>query len=379
MKIAYIENPLDHSRLSNRGGVSTYIIKSLRESGAIVLPVQATKLPKILFVLKAYEKVLSLFGIKYQYRRNPRLLKAIAKNINQRIERIDVDAIVSFGSLPISYLHNSLPKYIWTDGVFENLLDYYGYYKNLSKTAIDNGKEAEYKGLSKARGIFFCSEFARSTAEKYYSDFSDKFYIAPFGANQDIENTKNDIEKYISQKQYDKIRLLFIGYNWAGKGGDKVVDIVRQLTKRGVKISLDVIGVGGAKNTDNLDINFHGRLNKSKNEDREIINDLLKSSHFLTLLSDYEQYGHVVCEASAYGLPTISTITGGLTEIVHNDINGQKFEINTHIDVICDYIQHISRDKQRYENLCRTSFGEYQNSLNWNSGAKIIMDIIKTN
>lgn len=377
MKIAYIENPLDHSRLSNIGGVSTYIIKSLRESGAIVLPVQATKLPKIMYVLKGYEKILSIIGIKYQFGRNPRLLKAIAKNIDKRIENMNVDFLISFGSLPIAYLHNNLPKYIWTDAIFENLLDYYEYYQNLTQSAITNGKDAEYKGLAKARGIFFCSNFALTNAAKHYPQFSEKFHIAPFGANQEINNTKKEIENIISNKKYEKIKLLFIGYNWTGKGGDKIVNIVRNLTNIGVKISLDVIGVGDAKNTENLDITFHGRLDKSQKEDKIKIDKLLKSSHFLALLSDYEQYGHVVCEASAYGLPTISTKTGGLSEIVVNEKNGQQFDVNDDINDICNYLQEISKNQVRYEKLCRTSFDEYEKRLNWNVGAAIVLDKIR--
>ena len=45
MKLAYIENPLDHSKLSNPMGVSTFIIQSLRNCGAIVIPVKSEPVP----------------------------------------------------------------------------------------------------------------------------------------------------------------------------------------------------------------------------------------------------------------------------------------------------------------------------------------------
>lgn len=375
MKLAFIENPLDHSKLSNPMGVSTFIIQSLRNCGAIVIPIKAEPIPFLINFYKLKEKVLKLFGIRYKYSRDPKVLSMISESIEDRINSLDVDGLISFGTLPMAFLDTSKPKFIWTDAVFDNILNYYEEYKNLPKKTISNARYTERKALSEAKAVFFSSKFPMPVIAKYKFD-KTKFHIATFGANHFVENSQDDIERIIETKSAGEIRLLFIGYKWEGKGADKTIEILNEITKRGYKAVLDIVGTDNKYHIDNPNINFHGKLNKSIESENRIFVNLIRNASFLMLLSKYETFGHVVSEANSYGLPAITSTTGGLDEVVINGANGMKFEDTGDIESIADYIIETFGNSGKYNNLCRTCFRESQERLNWYIGGKKVFDTI---
>jgi len=376
MKLAYIANPLDHSKLSNPMGVSTFIIQSLRNCGAIVIPIKAEPIPFFVNFYKLKEKILHLFGIGYKYDRDPKVLRRISESIEDRLENLDVEGVISFGTLSLAFLDTDKPKFIWTDAVFDNLLDYYKDYKNLSKKTIKNARYIERKALLEAKGIFFCLKLPINHTINEYKINPKKIHFASFGANHFIENTVQTIERIIDSKPSNEIRLLFIGYKWEGKGADKTVEIARELQKRSIPVRLDIIGFEHRKNITESYIHFHGKLNKLDKEDNQKFSNLMKQATFLLLLSEFEFFGHVVSEANSYGLPAITSNTGGLDEVVVNGKNGMKFENTSDIAGIADYIIETSTNREKYDALCRSSYRESQERLNWNIGGRVVFDTI---
>ncbi len=376
MKLAFIESPFDHSKLSNPMGVSTFIIQSLRNCGAIVIPIKAEPIPFFVNFYKVKEKVLHLFGIRYKYSRDPKVLSMISESIEERVNSLDVDGLISFGTLSLAFLDSDKPKFIWTDAVFDNLLNYYEEYTDLPKKTIHNARYTEGKAFDEAKAIFFSSRYALEATRHYKIDKS-KFHIATFGANHFIENTSERIEKIIETKQRNEIKLLFIGYKWEGKGADKSIEVINEINKRGFKAVLDIVGTENKYHINNPNVNFHGKLNKSIESENQVFINLIQQASFLTLLSKFETFGHVVCEANSFGLPAITSTTGGLDEVVINNVNGMKFENTDDIVGIADYIIETFNNTSKYNDLCRSSFRESQERLNWNIGGRIVYDTIE--
>jgi glycosyltransferase involved in cell wall biosynthesis len=356
-------------------GVSTFIIQSLRNCGAIVIPIKAEPIPFFVNFYKIKEKVLHLFGIGYKYDRDPKVLRMISESIDDRLDSLDVDGVISFGTLSLAFLDTDKPKFIWTDAVFDNLLDYYKDYKNLSRKTIDNARQIEGRAFILAKGVFFSSQFPMSAIGRYKVD-KTKFHIATFGANHYVENSQSDIERIIETKPKTEIRLLFIGFKWEGKGADKAIEILDLINKRGYKAVLDIVGTKNKYHITNPNIYFHGKLNKSIESENSILVSLFQNAGFLMLLSKYETFGHVVCEANSYGLPAITSTTGGLDEVVINGKNGMKFENTDDIAGIADYIIATFADREKYNDLCRSSYRESQDRLNWDIGGRVVYDAI---
>ena len=104
----------------------------------------------------------------------------------------------------------------------------------------------------------------------------------------------------------------------------------------------------------------HGFISKQDPSGVKKLNVLYASSHFLFVPSLAEAYGLVFCEASAFGLPSISHVTGGLTTIIKNDINGKLFEIGTPAIVFADYINKMFEQYDKYVELSKSSYSRFE-------------------
>ncbi|MCB4235988.1 glycosyltransferase family 4 protein [Kaistella anthropi] len=87
-------------------------------------------------------------------------------------------------------------------------------------------------------------------------------------------------------------------------------------------------------------------MNKNKTEDYERLKQLLSQSHLLFLPTRAECYGIVYCEASAYGLPSIATATGGVTSIVKDGVNGFALPENAGAEEYAEKIAEILSPEQ---------------------------------
>lgn len=375
MRIAYIENPFDHSKIS-AGGVSKYIIRALEKNGITIQTIQLTKRPLLSYLYNIYSKLISLFGKKYQPMRSPILWRAISKKMSATISEDQYDAVLAFGSLPIAYFSTSKPIYFWTDAVFESLIDYYPDYTNLTKQTIKNGHALDAKAFERAEKAFICTQIEIKQAEKYYSH-SDKIYFAPFGANLDEDPDQNMVDEIIARKKTSPIKFLLIGWDWYRKGGDKALELVQELNRKGHQAELHIIGQEQGDNIKDPALFFHGKLRKDIPEEKEKFIGLLSEATFLVHFSKAETYGHVLCEANAYGLPAITSNTGGIKEVINDEVNGHKFDEAIPVNEISEQIISIISDEKKYKSLCHSSNNEYHDRLNWDKAVKILIEEIQ--
>ena len=106
------------------------------------------------------------------------------------------------------------------------------------------------------------------------------------------------------------------------------------------------------------------------------LKSLMTESHFLILPSRAECFGVVFAEASAFGLPSLSTKVGGIPTAIHDGKNGQTFSVDEDPETYCDYIEHFMSSKEAYTNLAVSAFKEYSTRLNWLSAGKKVCDLI---
>jgi glycosyltransferase involved in cell wall biosynthesis len=110
-------------------------------------------------------------------------------------------------------------------------------------------------------------------------------------------------------------------------------------------------------------------LNKNDEIQRKRLYDLLLTSDFLLLPTRAECFGMVFCEASAFGLPAITTETGGIQGVIENGKNGFMLPLDARG---LDYAKVISgayRDDRYYRELTRSSRAAFNQKLNWDAWA----------
>ena len=373
MKIAYVTT-YNSSDIHSWSGTGYYMFKTLEETGHHIEQVILGNI-KYDFFFKIKTLLYMLISKRYLKDRDPIYLSNYAKDLEEKLSKIDYDIIFAPSSIPLSYLEDNKPMMFWTDATFDGIKDFYPEFSNLCNETIRDGHIMEQMALSKSRFSLYSSDWARDSALKYYNVDEDRVITVPFGANIDSNRELKDIEKIVYQKSLDKCILIFSGVDWDRKGGELVLEVASKLNKRGLETHLHIIGVELDKELPDY-ITVHGFVSKSSKEGKELLDKLMMEAHFLIVPSKAECAAMVFAEASSFGLPSISRAVGGIPTVIEDNINGKTFQLNDKADLYCDYIQDIISSKDRYQKLSISSFKLYTQKLNWTTASKNIKDIL---
>ena len=103
---------------------------------------------------------------------------------------------------------------------------------------------------------------------------------------------------------------------------------------------------------------------------------LLRQAHFLFVPSRAEAYGHVFCEAAAYGVPSLTTSVGGIPSIIKNGVNGLCLPLSTTEEHFAAEIQKILASKQSYTAMATAARRIYKADLSWTSFATKTLELV---
>lgn len=372
MKIAYITDG-DPFNKHSWSGTNYYTRKALEDQGNDVYCIHSMP---IKFSWRILCKILcaKIKGKQYSKKRNKLTALMWAKYITKRLQP-DTDAIFSLGTIPISMLKTEIPIYIYVDGIFEHMRRFYKW-DRFCKQCVDESNEIEQLAINNCKQIISCSLVTGEAIKEYYKIDDNKLKIVPLGANLDRIPDIDYIKECIEKRQPNCCEILFVGVDWERKGADIVLETVNILHERGVEVKLNLCGLREIKVKLPYFVENYGFLSKEIEEEAEILKKLYATSHFLFVPSRAEAYGLVFCEASAYGLPSVSFRSGGLTTIVVDGVNGQLMDINAKPSDFADYIQQQMIDYATYKLMCYTSRKRYDEYLNWNVVGKQLMEIM---
>jgi glycosyltransferase involved in cell wall biosynthesis len=374
MKIAFV-TPYDVTDITKWSGSPYYIVKALKESGFEIEVVGNLWTPWDVF-FKGKKLLLSIILSKSYLRdREPIALKSYAKKIERALTSINPDVIFSPGTKPIAYLQTGIPIVFWTDATFAGMVNFYSDFTSLCDETISKGNQIEQAALSNCRLAIYASNWAASTAIANYEVNPNKIKVVPFGANHDLSYRLSDIQEWAISKGTDVCKLLFVGSDWERKGGKDALSVAEVLNSRGLKTELHIVGCKPPIRVPHY-VRIHGFLSKMNDEERNLLDQLFKTAHFLLVPSRAECYGVVFAEASSYGLPSLSTNVGGISTAIADDLNGRTFYLENFVQECSNYILEIMSSKEKYDNLSTLSFIEYNKRLNWRSAGESVAKLI---
>lgn len=246
------------------------------------------------------------------------------------------------------------------------------YFKNVSNLSVRDGDRMEKKALDTSTLAIYSSHWAADAAVGYYKSSNEKVKVIPFGAN--VSNVPNWNE--LDHKLDRKIKLLFVGKDWERKGGKIAFDTMKELNQKGVETNLTVVGCIPPVQFNDKNVTVIPFLDKNKIEDRNELRKLYLESNFFIMPSRMEAYGIVFCEAAAFGLPVLSTITGGIPTIVKDGVNGYLLPLEADGKAYAEKIIQIISGGS-YRALCISSRKRYDEVLNWDAAGKMLSYIVK--
>ena len=358
MKIAYISDQNPHN-IDFWSGTPFHIINALKKQHDVVWIGGG-----IMNGVMWHQKFLGNSHPKFIQDYSPEMGKALSKELRER----HIDIVVSSNYVLCSDLDADIPFIYFNDIVFSVGEEFF------LKPSPDLGHRAKYrerKCLRKADAIIYSSEFTKQRAISDYELSETNIQVIEFGAN--IQTPEN-----IILNDYDKniCRLVFVGRNWEKKGGPKVLDAYKLLKQQGFQCQLTIIGSKPMEPIEDKNVTIIPWLDKSKPEDINIYHDILRNSHFLVLPTEFDAFGIVFCEASAYGVPSIAANVGGVSQPIKEGKNGFLLPPEATAKDYADRIRSIFEDQEGYTALRISSRAEFEKRLNWNVWETKVNEII---
>jgi glycosyltransferase involved in cell wall biosynthesis len=163
------------------------------------------------------------------------------------------------------------------------------------------------------------------------------------------------------------------------KGGDIAVETLVSLEKdHGIMAHLTICGCRPPDGVAHERLTVIGFLDKCDPQQAEQLSQLFRETDYLLLPTRNECYGVVFCEASAYGVPSISTDTGGVSGVITEGRNGLLLPEAARGGEYAQVIASMEEDDESYREMCRTSRHEYDTRLNWEVWARHVDSLLDT-
>jgi glycosyltransferase involved in cell wall biosynthesis len=285
-----------------------------------------------------------------------------------------LDAVLAvMNPVDIACLRATLPITLILDATFARQRDYYPQFTRLWEWSASEANSVERAAYQNASQLVYASSWASQSAIRDYDVDAQKVHVASYGANLESIPSREEV---LQREPSSSCRLLFVGVGWEEKGGGIALDALVKLDALGIEAQLTICGATPPRGVSHERMTVIPFLDKRDRSQRAHLERLFATSDFLLLPTRREAFGHVFCEASAFGVPSITTATGAVPEVVRDGENGYALPYDaTGIDY-AQVIAAVWRDRQRYVRLVASSRAAYEERMNWDRWARTVKDVL---
>lgn len=354
-------------------GTHYQMLNHLKKNGLKVKTLGPIKKPKFLIIALFLIDISHIISGK-RFNKNHNILssKYFAWYLNKKLNAMDVNVIFSAtASTEIAYLKTSIPICYLSDTSFSQIQDYYQNSSNFSQRSIKQSNLIEQKAINNSATQVYPSEWAANHVIKYYKAIKDNVFVVKFGANFDAAPPKTDL---LVKGNSKTLNLFFLGLDWKRKGGDIAFEAFNILLSKGYDVKLTVCGCVPPISHKNMTVIPY--LNKNNDVDNKKLIQLFHSNDIFFLPTRSECYGIVFCEAAAFGLPVITTATGGVTSVIENGINGYALPLDATANDYAIKIEQLFYTPNKLNKMAISSREKFEQELNWDVWAKKLIDIL---
>lgn len=366
MRIGFV-SALDASDPKSWSGTNYFSAQALSEYAGTVVNIGPIQ-PSSLWFKRAESRIRNTmhFG-RILPKQSFRVARDNARLIERKIKSAKPDILCApAGSALIGFLNSELPILYFSDATARLMFNYNPEFAKLTDEARKQADELEQKAITRADILLYPTEWAAQSAIDHYNADPDKVHVAPFGANL---SKVPEREKALAPRIGSKLRLIFVGVNWKGKGGAIAVEALRELIAKGFDAELTIVGCVPPADVARDRITVIPFLDKNDPAQAKKLSDLYLESDFLILPTRNECFGIVFCEAAAHGVISIATATGGVPDVVKHGTTGFVLAPECGGREYAERISEVMSDKDHLSTLRRNARDDYENRLNWEAWA----------
>lgn len=321
--------------------------------------------PKVIFTEKEekrFKLIESCFNKIFNrgYNRHLFIYKAkiAAKRLEQNLKSFKVDVLFNPTHVnDFAYLKTDIPVIYLNDANVAQLLNYYHYYSGFGILSKMETKYLEKKTLKNSSFAIFSSDWASNFAVEFYGIEKQKVKTIKFGANITVP------EKINFNKNANEFTFLFLAVDWIRKRGALAFESLKILRGKGFPIKMLIVGCNPDIKEDWVTIIPF--LNKNNPDEFREIQQHLLSSHFLFVPTKADCTPIAFCEAAGYGLPVISTNTGGISAHVIDGYNGILLSPDAAAQDYADEIEKLLNSPEKVKEYSENARRLYDEELNW--------------
>ena len=315
-----------------------------------------------------------LFGQRLGIMQSIPLSLVLGRYYRKKIREGNYDVLFSpISTLELGYLDTPVPICYLSDTTFAALENYYFKPHQMSALGRWQAHHLQLRTIQKASALLYTSDWAARSAIRDYGADPRKIHILPFGANL---VTVPDRELIPDGNADGVCHLLFVSADWNRKGGPIAYDTMRILREMGIDADLTVVGCTPSPSLEHPHLHIVPFLNKNIPADQQRFAQHYLDADLFLLPTRAECSGIVFCEASAYGLPSITTDTGGVSTPVKEGVNGFLHPLEATGEAYAATIAGIWSDPIRYRQLKRSSRERFESALNWKVWAESVREVM---
>lgn len=313
---------------------------------------------------RLYGRLLKLIGGKdFSAVHDRRVAAGFAADAARKLRERPLDAVVAPAGSPfVMGVPPEMALVYSSDATFRRVIGYHPHYRALAKSTLRDADDLERAAISRADLLLYPTDWAARSAIDDYGADPEKVHVIPYGANFAAPPPRPAARGLLAP---GRCSLLFVGVNWREKGASIAVDALRSLRGSGIDAELTICGCTPPEPVVENGLRVIPFLNKHDPAERARLEALYRDADFLVLPTRADCYGIAFCEASAYGLPSIATSTGGVPGVVSDGENGYLLPASAGGADYAALIAEIASDADRYGELRRTSRQRFEQHLNW--------------
>jgi len=325
--------------------------------------------PPYILSEKIFSKAFRNAGMKGIF---PAFTKRRLKQIKMQVEsEIDNSCQLNFyhGVTPWLLVENKLPYAVYLDCCFWSYINVYHNSQQFSSRQLKNlfNKEADF--LNNAKYVFFSSKWALQDAKTGYHLKGNNLFVAGLGGA---------LTSHAAKTHINNPYFLFVGLDFYGKGGDKVVDAFEIVRKQNSEFKLKIVGQEPpAKYRSVANVEYAGIFDKSEAGDLRKLTELFTNAFCLVLPTTKDMTPLVIIEASAVGCPVIATNNFGIPEMIKHNETGLLLDAKLQLtQQLAIAMEEMIKNKDLRQKFIMNSPGYVRTNFTWERTGKIIGDKI---
>lgn len=246
--------------------------------------------------------------------------------------------------------------------------------KGIKKNEASKINYLMYQYVFKKSSVILLSKYLYDDLKTFVS--MEQVYICPNGVEDLLRTKRPKLEK-----RSESIKILFLSNLIKSKGVFILLEACEILQRKGYVFSCDFVGGEGDVSAHQFILEVEKRgltenvkyLGKRYGEDK---NKVYKSADVFVLPTSNDCFPLVLLEAMQFGLPAISTIEGGIPDIVENNVTGFMVEQNNPVD-LADKLEILINNDTLRSQMGEAGRAKYEKEFTLQAFESKLQEILK--